>query len=967
MRLTIRRWVLCLAVAAATFVVAAPGFGQNDPLTIKKIVGLKTAKGAFDINPNELLRCHNVDLSREGVHTLSTRYGSVLSFDFPGADSVIGLGTLWFRDGTERMLAAVDSEGVGYANLYASALGTTNFGIGLDSLVIWIDTVSLRRFTERIKERDAIIADTSLMPVLLIDSFKFNSDTFVVIDTVCITSGCTDPQLDPLKMDSSIAARINAMAVLNARVVADSLPVGADTSYRVWVVVDSGLTYKRTCQLIETGAVGSVRGFTTTPRTGAQGLTPEDRAATHWSVQYPTRMTQFGEELYIHNGAQKALTYDGTTTSNWPPNAPGEVSVIPLDGVDSLDGEYRYQVRVYETKDTGDALDYAKSFVGYACPPVKVENGTVLLKDFPWHYSSWDSVRFAIYRTRANPGRLTEATVGFLVDTFWVAAADSAVLDTLTRIDLLGDLSIPMVAGDTVLMLDYNSVGRATDSAEVRFGAPILVHAVDSTLTTGVYDGAATTTIGVAYKVSYGDTTNLHMSDTGRALILYRAGTEDFYSIELPRPHGRSGTGRKMHLWRASVDVPGYDTTWDYPEWVGWTSSIGPPLLSPGLTVMPGDTLPGAFYLLAELDDTVTVYVDSLGMDLLGLTGATKVFSSNYPPFVLTMIETSQGRMFGAHGSTVWNTSRANDPDSWALYDFATFNRNDGDEGTAMLPFRGGMLFLKNYSAFNLLGGSWSVSEVAGVPGCVAPASAFTAHGINYYMSNIGVQKIGEPSVLARHHEPTLLSRDIDNLTKLNYSDLRRTVGAWVPQVEEIWFSVGDTTYCYDLLAQGWTTSSLTFGGTTLFDADETSEFGAGRTLYYYQRNSTAIYRFGEGSQEEEGWFIAMDVLTGPLFHDAKTYDLTSIGVWFKGTSSEIELIAADIWDETGATTVGTLPFFLVGVNDRHQTLELDVNPTLYYQLRMLTLPYVYPLRNRAVDRIDIYYELVEDEVLQTQ
>jgi hypothetical protein len=120
----------------------------------------------------------------------------------------------------------------------------------------------------------------------------------------------------------------------------------------------------------------------------------------------------------------------------------------------------------------------------------------------------------------------------------------------------------------------------------------------------------------------------------------------------------------------------------------------------------------------------------------------------------------------------------------------------------------------------------------------------------------------------------------LSNFTDKDFDDLITCVGAYVPQREQLWFCIGDTTYIYDFEANAWTTSGLTFAGTTLYDVDTLTHFTPGRSLYFFQSGDSVIYKFGEGHSGTDGLYIGMTIESGPIFTDAERQQITGLNVW---------------------------------------------------------------------------------------
>ena len=63
---------------------------------------------------------------------------------------------------------------------------------------------------------------------------------------------------------------------------------------------------------------------------GSHALAALTRIATKWGITSKTNFTTFQDRLYISNGTQKSMIWDGRSLSYYPPNAPGEPIIVPL-------------------------------------------------------------------------------------------------------------------------------------------------------------------------------------------------------------------------------------------------------------------------------------------------------------------------------------------------------------------------------------------------------------------------------------------------------------------------------------------------------------------------------------------------------------------------------------------------------------------------------------------------------------
>jgi hypothetical protein len=207
-----------------------------------------------------------------------------------------------------------------------------------------------------------------------------------------------------------------------------------------------------------------------------------------------------------------------------------------------------------------------------------------------------------------------------------------------------------------------------------------------------------------------------------------------------------------------------------------------------------------------------------------------------------------------------------------------------------------------------------------------------------------------------------LLSKRLSNFTEKTFPDLQKCVGAYVPQNEQLWFCIGDTSYVYDIGTDLWATSSLSFAGTTLYDVDTTVPFIPGRSLYFFQSGDSVIYRFGEGHRNGNGTYVNMKVETGPLFADPDYQQIFAVGVWSQPEAS-YTLAALNFYNQ-GDSLMRT-EWLLPRVDRRNQVKECLVNPAIYYRLVIQSLQAAYPMTDGGIDRITIYGEKVGEPLLE--
>lgn len=937
--------------------------------------GLVTSKGDFNTEPWELRLAHNVNLSRNGIGTFSPRLGSIEIYRFPGTDSIIGLHTMSFRDGTERMIAAVDSAGVGYANIYASQIDSDQFGAKIDSTII---TYQIQAYQDYLDTISFPFSDS----IEYTHYFTINGGT----DTIGTIVDTVKDTIEFRFGVDTLVKRINADATLNTYITADTFTTALNNDSAYFFKNDkSDTTVVWFYEIGEFGFGGKPQDTLFIKETfNITGITPT-RLTTHWGVQRPTDFDQLNDRLYAVNGQQKGIIWNGDYTANWPTNAPGEPSFIPIAESGNLDGEYRY-VLTYKI-DTASS-DYTDSYGGYVSPPIRIKDGQILIKDFPMPATqvATDSVEVKIYRTRANPGQITESDYAFLQSTQGKIFDEGDSVFNWLVTDNTADASLS--GTDSIQLLEADGVARSNDSGNgtigLRFGSPVLTGSDSIPGTTyGIFEGAGTTNVGVAYIIAFVDTSNNILSDSSRPLIIFRDSVrggnlnlEDKYTMALPIAHNSNRI--RKNIYRARVFTVSWDTLQEIERAVdtsffGRLSEKGREALDKIDTIiyklpfaivrlkaaqtpiLEGDTVISTYTFLTQLDDTVHFFTDSIPFDS-SKTQSVRFVSHSIPPH-LEQIVVDGGRVFGKVGSDIW-FSRIALLSEWELFDFARFEPDDGDQINMMLPFKGGLLVGKSFKAFNWTDINSKVIEITGVPGCVAAKSAIQANGSNYYVTNRGVMALSEGAALLRYHQSELLSRPLNNFLKLPFDNLTKAVGAYVPQTEQLWWCIGDTTYVYDYEADKWATSSLTFGGTTLWDTDTAQEFRPGRSLYFYEQSDSIIYRFGQGHHVKgSGIFVNMEVESGPIFKDAIKQQIFNFAIWAQPETT-FTLAAVNFLNEDDVLTGN---WITPRIDRRVSYKDMYNNPAIYYRFTMKSLVAGFPMTNSGIDRIDIWYDDVSE------
>ncbi|MDY0111183.1 MAG: hypothetical protein RBT60_14745, partial [Candidatus Krumholzibacteria bacterium] len=573
---------------------------------------------------------------------------------------------------------------------------------------------------------------------------------------------------------------------------------------------------------------------------GSANLDSATRISTYWGIQQRSSGAQYGDAFYLVNGTHKGIVWDGENTRQFPMRAPGEPTIVPIDGVDSLNGEYRYLIGYKSDTSSNISVGFLTEcdsmFQSVVTQPVRVKNGKILMTNFPWpacdssHTSFPDGIRYVVLRTRANPGALDDNDSMFYVASFLVPDADSANKYVLQ--DSLGTggspvylecIADPDLDNGTKIqsgLLGVDSVGNIYP----RLGAPgyytSTYVAYDSayadTSEIGIFCGipAQQETLGVAYALTYIDTVTGFESDTGRSLCVFNDtgdGIAKSHTLFLP---AAQDSGLVRNLYRALIMQITYDTSY----WNGTIRTSLGDLRFPNLDfdyditkqigvweqALAVDTVVITdYYLVAQIGYADTSFLDDVRYDSLKVK---RRYERRVSPSLIDNIFAYQSRLWGLYRSNLY-FSKVDSAYSWGAFDFFSLNRDDGDENTVAYPARGVIRVAKNNSMYNVYqdsDGGWSQSEITQGYGIIAGESYATGVGGRYYLTGDGVMRENDGQYLERTQATSFLSGRLDNFDKLPVASLREAVGFYFDRKYMISVPRVDSLYVYDERSGGW-------------------------------------------------------------------------------------------------------------------------------------------------------------------
>ncbi len=726
-----------------------------------------------------------------------------------------------------------------------------------------------------------------------------------------------------------------------------------------------------------------------TPRGNLAGAAQE--IWDYFSIQGEPSFAMIDDKVYIVNGRHKGLVImddeDGLVVRSYPLQAPGEPLIYPIPDGNQLNGEYRYMFRGSGAR--------SNSVISSA---IKVDSGQVLLTGFqkviPDSLVS-DSAIIYVYRSKANLGPLDLTDTAYYTHlSFWVRPgvnyADSVWIDTCHDTALSTTKKYPFIEPGAWSGRDSTgNLGR-------RYGSPAFVSS-DSTTPSGggIFAGwpfKQKDTLGVAYACTFIDTIFGIESDTGRSLFVFcdsgnHSPSFKQVTLRIPRiPDGVSGI--VINLYRACIVQLGHDTSWvDTTYWpssaemeCAYLRNAQPEAYEICLRLhgykkirtteyqerfIPESTVVLGYHLLAQLSSDDTLYTDSISYDSLKNA---RQYRSGTPPPLLKKIFAADGRLFGLQASGLYYSDPiyADVNQTWGRMALTPVNPGDGDAVTTAWPERGVIRVLKSRSSFNIFQDdmlNWTKTEVSGVHGCIAEHGY--ARGLlgHYFLSALGVIRENEGLSLERSQTSELVSKTLDNFSKLPIATSRKTRAFAIPSEGKVLFCIGDTTYVYDELADAWSTWSMTFRSATLYQDEENVELVPGDTMYFTKPNDYRIYKYG-GVETDQGNTISMIWKSGPLLIGPEYKSITNVGLWRQGGGVADTILVA-LFNESDQS-IQTCYFD--SLHQAYSVMGIAPNNVLFssiYITNGTAFPWQWDIDDIAIDGLDIWYTKAGDVIIK--
>lgn len=688
------------------------------------------------------------------------------------------------------------------------------------------------------------------------------------------------------------------------------------------------------------------------------------RIATLWPIFNKPVFTMFEDKVFISNGSSKAFVFDRSAGYLWPPNKPGEPTIIPLKHDSGLSGEYRY-LFVFDTSNAA-GVTHPPSLMSH---PVRVNTGHIRLSDFPWVvadsiHSEVDSIIVYIYRTKANPGTITETDSAYWTGRFIIGTSEANLGDSIF-VDSVKDANLSSHA-DSVLALEnfiYN--GRISSGVmKNRYGAPTFLSADTATSSTqeGVYArvGDTADVLGFMYMATFLDTATLFESEMGPRLDIIKGNSKDSaYTIGLPRiPDNLSGL--KINLYRAPLLIRGYDTSsFSDTVYIGDQDSIY--IILDFTVSLINDTIQGDWRLLKQFDKTDTAFTDDIQVDSAYYLPLYRPSAYRIPS---SYVFSADDRLFSVLDNTVSFTA-IDSSAIWFPSDAIVINADDGDRIMAAYAARGVIRIFKSKSMYNLYqnaNGVWNKQEVTNYVGVVASHSL--SAGINgvFYLTDNGVFREREGIYKDRYFDVGLVSENIIELDTLSVLIKSSAFGfqyksLYILSLPASGFAspTGKTFVRFNNAGE-WGTWDLTFGGATLYSTETSLNFIPGDTLYFFKSGGTGILRYGTANTDN-GDSISVVATSAPfLTQDLSVYkSISRIGIAARSTSSNDSLYFT-LGNEEGAGLLADIKF---GPLDQRYTLKaVNENVARYFQYVFANNPVTDNWDNMIIDGIDIFWQI---------
>lgn len=723
--------------------------------------------------------------------------------------------------------------------------------------------------------------------------------------------------------------------------------------------------------------------------------------------------TTWKDDIFFSNGRQKPIIIRDSTARNLTPQAPGEPNIYVMNDSGAWggpEGSFRYVVNTHGMDSS--AIHNNRYHSGYMSDYVTALKEKIMLTNFIAHapdtiwikddttIAGWDSIDLEIYRSMPDIGKVNDSDTAAKFYLVCDTVILKSLLDTFKVIDSFPNDSLVSARWEYGAVL-FNELGRDSVSA----GSPI----------SGYYNGSptyisgnqgisifpdsladSTNTVSVKYIVTYIDTLTGFESDSGRSLRIEWVYGDSNYTIGLPPvPKGMGHLSRAIYksyriaTYNDTGLAPNDSTTYVVEKGLTVIYDPGPEMdeiiknqfrafldtlknhalgtdenidfdkqwqdiniykMLPFRVAYSHDTLETFFRQIAVIEDTLQVYFkDTVSFDS---TMKGKLFYRGNVPGNLNGIASFNDQLFGYKGSGVY-WSNLDTAGVWGMFRHIALNKDDGDEITAIMPFRDYVKVYKNrsqYIIYPINGGfgyarEWTVQGV----GCVAPHSMVQYNNGLVYLSNIGV--IHETGIQYKDkgsNYPVISEPIADLMEDYSPSELRGAVGFVNDDKYYLSFPSKDTSYIYDFIVGAWSIYSYAFTQATFYDTVHRANISPSKDMLFILDDADKIYKadttytdagedfafswksppFGKvpghniGLQQIGFGCVDKDLDSLCLYY---VYDYKDTGTVFEGNYSP------DATYEIRGMPTHSSPWFYLGlhnycVDETHKVSQLEIN-----------------------------------------
>lgn len=718
----------------------------------------------------------------------------------------------------------------------------------------------------------------------------------------------------------------------------------------------------------------------------------------HWSIQNPTRFSQYNDNLYAANGQQQGMVWNGSRVRKFPLLPTGLPEFVPLSTAGNLDGEYRYIIYLITAYTDSGVMPVD---AGGISPPVYVKNGKVLMRGFSRLitdslFTGIDSAYCYMARTKKNPGAIdnNDAFYKLSTDKIWLkydSGNASAVqfADTITYTDNIADGSLQIA---TLTVADL-SLKYGRDSSRVvaarRYGAPTFVSSNTSNASQNRITFGALDNVGYAYMVTVADTILGLESDSSRVLWIgqKRYGVSDSaltakrFTIGLPRISTQD-TGLMFNIYRATIIVTArkyflvcgswhldgtpvcdrWDTVWA-------TNPPGNPstdLFLPKEGSISDSGIAVDWYLVGRVATSQTQFIDSIRSDSARLRPR---FNLSTQPEIFSQIFQWRSKLGGIAGSRIWFSSQFVDSQgNFGTNDFDDFNRNDGDFITGVKEKQFGLVVKKNRSSYVAPNGGGRPEKVSSF-GCVAPLSYVSTDVGDLFVGDGGVYLETEGQALERVYNAGLVSEKLSNFVNMPDSVRRTIAGFWLPEKRQAIFSAdypntsNDTAFVIDFRAgqiwSTWTNMVPKFG--CLYSKNSTLGSPPPQTFYFTKAGGKTIYTYATNNKDANGNYPAITYQTVPLFVDWDKEQVDAIGLIHTDPSYG-SLAIVDVVNEKDSAICAQKSFDSLGF--RYVYKDMGAIPSVASAIRITTGTLGSTTFSNGIEAIEVLYRKGVEKVM---